>query len=306
MHACLIRFGTSATFRYPQRSEAYTDKLYIEQYFPIAYRAERVIMVEKKEKAGQALTAPALREAMAFLLKLTDSTAEELCARAYKGGPCVWNSLLTVWGLNMTLLAQDIFPASTLARRPLTTNYNKTIDVETVVGGKNVTYDLSRGASSLMHTLLIDAPPQRGGSRDARSEKAERWELEKFVPTCLGASLEYFDVHCMAEVSWKTENERLQDSNLYIMVLAMLAMIGYVCVSLGAPPWQPVKSKIMLGTCIVLSVGQSLGVAFGLSSYFGVPFTIMSFLAVFIILGVGIDDMFILVGERTRIYKTET
>ena len=51
---------------------------------------------------------------------------------------------------------------------------------------------------------------------------------------------------------------------------------------------------------IMLSAGLSLGVGFGFAGFLGLPVTQMSFLAIFILLGVGIDDMFILVDAFER------
>ena len=49
-----------------------------------------------------------------------------------------------------------------------------------------------------------------------------------------------------------------------------------------------------------MNVGLSLGVAFGICGYAGIPFTQMSMMTIFIIMGVGIDDMFILTDAFNR------
>ncbi len=264
-------------------------------------RAERVIMTAKQP--GGALTVPALVEATALINRLADGAFQDLCMRAYAGAPCAIHSLLAVWGFNATLILQDPDVATTLSRQPLIGTWGQLIEVPTAVGGQGFSGDLrggASGASSLMHTFLLDVESGSASQVSEAALRANEWERESFVPACLGATLQHWDVFCMGDLSWKSENERLQNDNTYIMAMAMGAMIVYVCVALGAPPWEPVRSKCTLALSIMASVGMSLGVAFGLTAYFGVPFTIMSFLAIFIILGVGIDDMFILFDAFQR------
>mmetsp|Transcript_20227 Transcript_20227/g.42150 ORF Transcript_20227/g.42150 Transcript_20227/m.42150 type:complete len:586 (+) Transcript_20227:673-2430(+) len=82
------------------------------------------------------------------------------------------------------------------------------------------------------------------------------------------------------------------------MMYAMMLMIAYVAVVLARR--DLVESKVLLGLLIVVNVGLSLGVAFGLCGYLGIPFTQMSMMCIFIIMGVGIDDMFILTDAFDR------
>jgi hypothetical protein len=264
---------TSYDLWYPHKSDAYADKKYIEKYFRMDNRVERVMMVEKNK--GGALTAPALKEAIEFHAILADSTYDDMCVRAFVGGPCVVHSLLSLWDFNSTILAQDRNIVSTLLGRPLTTSYGAVLDLPTVVGGRDFMGNIS-DASSLMSIFVLDAGITRGGA-DATAARAGEWEIGTFVPNCRSADLEHWHVYCMSDLSWKTENERAQDSNLYIMATAMGAMIVYVCIALGR--CDAVHSKCTLATSIMGSVAMSLGVAFGLTSYAGVPFTIMSFLA---------------------------
>jgi len=105
-------------------------------------------------------------------------------------------------------------------------------------------------------------------------------------------------VFCQAERSYTDESDRAIAEDQSLMMFAMILMIGYVSVVLADR--NLVQSKILLSFTIVVCVGLSLGVAFGVCGYLQIPFTQMSMMTIFIIMGVGIDDMFVITGEYSR------
>ena len=73
----------------------------------------------------------------------------------------------------------------------------------------------------------------------------------------------------------------------------MNIMLMYAILMLGK--CHPVHSKILISLSILVTIGLSLGFAFGMSHYLGYPMTQMSLMTIFVLIGVGVDDMFILV-----------
>lgn len=63
--------------------------------------------------------------------------------------------------------------------------------------------------------------------------------------------------------------------------------------------------RYLLSLAIILIIGLALGVAFGLAGYTGLVATQCSFLAVFILFGLGVDDMFLLVDAYDRFHATQ-
>jgi len=130
-----------------------------------------------------------------------------------------------------------------------------------------------------------------------------KFEKDEFLVICKSeaktvASSTGAGVYCQAERSYTDESDRAIADDQSLMMFAMILMIGYVSVVLSRK--DPVKSKILLSFTIVASVGLSLGVAFGVCGFLGLPFTQMSMMTIFIIMGVGIDDMFVITGEYNR------
>jgi len=70
-------------------------------------------------------------------------------------------------------------------------------------------------------------------------------------------------------------------------------MIIYLAIALGRAA-NCVESKLLLGSSVVFAVAFSLMIAFGVGTMFNVGFSHMSLLSIFLLLGVGIDDAFII------------
>ena len=72
-------------------------------------------------------------------------------------------------------------------------------------------------------------------------------------------------------------------------------MITYVVSITGSNP--PVKSRVLLGSSIMITVGFALGAGFGICGFASVSFNQMSQMCFFILFGIGVDDMFIILEK---------
>lgn len=81
--------------------------------------------------------------------------------------------------------------------------------------------------------------------------------------------------------------------------LAFVIMIVFCSYALSKP--DKVKSQSLLGVGSVFTIGISIAAGYGIMFIFGVPLTTLTFLLPFALLGIGLDDMFIITGgfERT-------
>eukprot|EP00039_Didymoeca_costata_P011781 m.166679 g.166679 ORF g.166679 m.166679 type:complete len:404 (+) comp15290_c0_seq4:643-1854(+) len=124
-------------------------------------------------------------------------------------------------------------------------------------------------------------------------ESLIEWQL-KFVEQCeaLGNKLKFVDLYCQTKYEWITESDRETASDVVYMGVAIGLMFVYV--TLVLTKCHAVHGRVLLSFSVVGTVGMSLGVGFGIAGYVGLPLTQISMLAIFILLGIGIDDMFIL------------
>eukprot|EP00753_Platysulcus_tardus_P010713 PLAT2988.1.p1 GENE.PLAT2988.1~~PLAT2988.1.p1 ORF type:complete len:963 (+),score=426.36 PLAT2988.1:284-2890(+) len=130
---------------------------------------------------------------------------------------------------------------------------------------------------------------------DLDGDALAQWEVDftNEMETQFGGR-EDVTVHWLTLNSIESELQRSLRSDIMLFVLAPILMTIFTCAVLGKLDW--VAGRKMLGCAGLLSVGLSVGMSIGLSSVLGVPFTSVTQIVPFLALGIGVDDMFILVN----------
>jgi len=98
---------------------------------------------------------------------------------------------------------------------------------------------------------------------------------------------------CQASNSYKWEQHRVQSENEGYLAIGIVMMLAYVAITLGRAV-DCLHSKVLLGSTVILSITFSLAIGMGVGSVFGVRYTQATLLAMFVLLGVGVDDAFII------------
>jgi len=153
--------------------------------------------------------------------------------------------------------------------------------------GLNIT-----GASALklrFHHLLKDRKDADTFQQDF-VQTCKAWEPS---PASKLSCPQFEKVACSTSVSYMYEQKEAMDADQNFMMTGVVLMIVYVAAALGRT-CDCLHSKILLGASVIASVFFSLAISFGLGALMGWPFTQMSMLAIFILLGVGIDDAFVI------------
>jgi len=119
------------------------------------------------------------------------------------------------------------------------------------------------------------------------------WE-ERLILHLKAKSLTHFSLDFGAARSYQDESDRAVAQDNPLVGAAVTLMIVYVTCLMGGRP--PTSSRCLLGFTVVFNVGFALVIGFGLCGHSGVGYNIISFMAIFILFGIGIDDMFIILG----------
>ncbi|KAG5889119.1 hypothetical protein JTB14_034177 [Gonioctena quinquepunctata] len=121
---------------------------------------------------------------------------------------------------------------------------------------------------------------------------------------------DFMDIAYSAERSIQDEIENLSKSTISTVVISYTAMFIYITLSLGKiTTWRNFmfESKISLGTGGILIVFFSVGCSIGLCSYAGITTTMITIEVIpFLVLAVGVDNIFLIVQTHQREIKRES
>jgi len=104
-----------------------------------------------------------------------------------------------------------------------------------------------------------------------------------------------FRLEVNAESSSANESARAAAQDIPLILVAFVVMGAYCAAVLGK--CHPVKSQALLGFGAVVGILMSTSAGYGMAMIIGQPFTNLALILPFILVGVGLDDAFILTGE---------
>uniref|UniRef100_A0A7S3Z2Z2 SSD domain-containing protein n=1 Tax=Lotharella globosa TaxID=91324 RepID=A0A7S3Z2Z2_9EUKA len=102
--------------------------------------------------------------------------------------------------------------------------------------------------------------------------------------------------------SWNTEFAAAIEQDSTSLTIAFLIIIAYLVMTLGRR--DPVDCMVGLSVAAVLGIGMALAASWGLASAFGEVFSPLHAIIPFLLVGLGVDDAFILVTGYQRALKT--
>ena len=116
-------------------------------------------------------------------------------------------------------------------------------------------------------------------------------------PTTTEVELEYFTFN-----AYQAEFQRAIDQDLPLVVVLIVIMISFVCFVFWRPK-EKVKSRAMLGGFAFATIGCSLLTGYGIMFLAGVPLTNIGIMIPFVVVGIALDDTFIITGAYFRIKR---
>lgn len=272
-----------------------------QELFGAALRVEE-FKVDRAD-GGDVLQRSVLDEA----LKLSERVADELkgpmpngtavvlddiCERVYEGGPCLVDNLFrsTPLGAAYDTLSDDGLRAFLYARRD---------DLGRWVGGLQVDEGAERvSGSSLRFYFLVspvDNTPRAFVGPAPSSARAERLAWEAAFLNAVNAPDDGNGLRLQGVAGRSLDDEiaRNVQGSVVFMVLAVTSILLYMAALLGGAP--PYDSRLLLGCGAVATILLAELAGFGLAALAGIPLTDLSLLIVFIVVGIGVDDVIVLV-----------
>ena len=292
----------------PHSSQAIDDLDRAENYFRVKNREEIIILVASRDHPN-VLAPDCLRQAFkAHHAVMELESYSEFCLtlsgdKAKKLEDCVIINPLeflhfnesNLDGKNLSQVQEEISRVynntSMLMRngRPYRYNLNR------MFGGTRREDGKITNANALQMVYLMRDP----GDEDA-NDKVLDWEktfIDK-VSSLLDA-LSCFEVHYSSERSLDDAIAESTGSDIALVSITFTLMITFACVMLGKF-LNPLTGHSLLANTGVFAVALGILAGLGLAMWCRVTFVSLVGVLPFLVLGIGIDDMFILVDELDR------
>ncbi|CAH8572285.1 unnamed protein product [Heterobilharzia americana] len=308
-----------------KKSRSRLEKNYFDEQFGAFYRTEQIILRPKNESnfthkalgdaSGDVLFGPGLDKQ--FLLKVLDLQKtiqaisvdyepdqksiqlSDICFQPLQpdNKGCAITSPMEYFQNNITLF--NMVNKNDLSCRLMTIliTYYIVLMLHFVFGGFNASF--FNGSAAVVLTFLVNNHPD---PKSVQVLKAKLWETEyiKVVNQWKRNNSEII-VSYQAERSVEDEIERQSNSDISTIAISYIVMFVYVSLFLGTyRSWKTilVDMRVTLGFAGVLIVLASVLASVGFWSYLTIPITLIIVEVIpFLVLAVGVDNIFILVHE---------
>ena len=290
----------------PQDSQAIKDLDVAEKYFRLKIREEIILLVASSDSKS-VLTGECLEQALeAHDAVVTLKSYSKVCATlsgetAKSPEDCMIINPLEFFNFEKSSL--NVSDSQIRAKinnklknpnlvmrngRPFRYNFNRMFG--SVTGDGNIT-----GTKALQMIYVVRDP-----SEEEENQEVLEWEKTFITKVAsLVDKLSCFKVYYSSERSLDDAISESSGSDITLVSITFTLMITFACVMLGKF-LNPLTGHSLLANAGVFAVALGILAGFGLAMWCRVPFVSMVGVLPFLILGIGIDDMFILVDELDR------
>jgi len=288
-------------------SKAAENQVFFDKFYPRVFRSESLIAVSKSTPK-RILNRAALLALLEFITQIQTITMEQNTYRSYciqnNAGNCIIRSILELWQYNATLIEQTSDIPQYINDRYEA--YYQTPDFSVILGNAQTT--MVNGTITLLTAEAISV------TMVMKQEDELRDFDKKFITMARAYRNDVINVVFFASYSIILEFARSTLKTMPMFAASFGLLLLYVSAQLVrfhkpkdgtkkkcCPIFAP-NSKIIIGLCGVFSVLISTIIAFCLSLLVGVFLSPISQVVAFLLVGIGVDDLFILVKsfERTQ------
>jgi len=293
----------------PQDTQAQEDQKVYASHFPPTMRVNQVVL---EAKSGSVLDKAFLLGALALHHEITAVAAPggnftSLCVQMPSDGqPCFIRSVLGVWDYDASALSADADPLATL-----NSDGQSQDDLQSLLGGLTFSGTDVQSAQAMMMTYFMENGREEGES-GYTDPVAEEWESELLTllgcdaPICddddncaCSYDSAHFRVFARAERSLGDAFGDVIRGDVGLINGAFMLMIIYLVLNLGGL-CHKIESRALLAVGCTLSIVLAGAAGYGLAAWMQFPYTPAHGILPFVILGIGVDDSFVIMNAFDR------
>ena len=311
-----------------QTSQTNYQQLFFGKKFGAYFRINQMIMrLQNQSNTEDIFTKPYLRKLFDVQEKIVSTTFDfmgknmsvsDFCYKPISGKGCMITSATNFWLENRTAMEESdvkevakCLQTGTEGEMPCFDSIGTPIQINAIFGmqgceGGEAISECSvcnKTARSMSVTFLLQ--------NDFYTNKAaQKWEQEVFQKAIHDFNEQEEEeksdlrIFYMMERSVSDELEIESAQNVVVVVISYLAMFIYISMMMGEFP-SITKSRILVGLGGIFVVILSCLGAFAIVSLFGIKQTLISAEVVpFLVLAIGVDNMFFITGARDRVINS--
>ncbi|KAH0545741.1 patched domain-containing protein 3-like isoform X1 [Cotesia glomerata] len=237
----------------------------------------------------------------------SENETDELLIEAFQpfkavllGDSCIYQSILKVWKKNESdvlgqLTKDRIFEDVTAALRE-TDKGNILTDISPLLS--KVEYDENGRVIGAKATIL-------NWILKKSNIHSPEWELE-FISRTLYSNRTLpagMKIYAVAKRSFIDCLNDVMRNNISILCCGLFIIVGYVVIMIGK--CNPIEQRIYLSLLGVSVVGQAILSGFGVCFYLGYMYGPIHSVLPFVLLGIGVDDMFVIIQSLDSLTESE-
>ncbi|KAK4232634.1 patched family-domain-containing protein [Podospora fimiseda] len=304
-------------------SPAAQEKAFFDAEFGPFYRAEKIFLVNdtNPEEPGPVLSYDTLmwwmsveKSVLQLKGKKFDTTFQDLCLKP-TGDACVVQSVAGYFQDDPDMVEEDGWKSRlrTCAESPVECRpeYGQPLEPNMILGGLTESGDPTE-ATAMTVTWVLNNHPEGSPELDHAMDWEESLK-NKLLALQEEAKERGLRLSFSTEISLEQELNKSTNTDAKIIVISYIIMFLYASIALGSttlsfrdfvnnPALALVESKFGLGVSGIVIVLMSISASMGLFSWMGLKVTLIIVDVIpFIVLAVGVDNIFLIVHEFERV-----
>ncbi|KAG2425628.1 hypothetical protein HYH02_015000 [Chlamydomonas schloesseri] len=287
----------------PQNAPSFEDKAYVDAYYPSDSLSVKLLSLSTQD-GGNVLTKEHLLEHLrAYTLATTQTVETKGVKYAYadvcdtvseQSTECRVDSVLAFWNYNETALKSDPNILATLNRRDAALDYlGRPVNLNWVLGGVRRDASGAVVAAECLQSVLF---MKYGSEFDDAEDSPTVVYQERIVEVCYdGWSSAILAQYVSCDAAVGRESTDAINRDVSRLTVGYVLLIIYTLVVLWRNSWAYQKVHVALGSFI--AIGMGIAASFGMLSGFGLEFNFVCQVLPFLLVGVGVDNTFVIVSN---------